>query len=78
MLHTTIKAINRVSEIKAKREKLFYKTRISAPKKIAEKQADLFDIKKSIELIQVPKIRSKEKIKSSTSQNKKMEIENTI
>lgn len=74
-MKSTIKAIHRVSEIKAKREKLFYKNRISAPKRIAEKNAVLTDLK-SIELIQVPKIKRKEKTRTSVSENRKMEIEN--
>ncbi|RIA86871.1 ribosomal L24 domain-containing 1 [Glomus cerebriforme] len=50
LMATTVKAMKRISEIKAKRERVFYKNRMSGNKE-REKAENIREIQKNIELI---------------------------
>ena len=56
LLATTVKAMKRISEIKQKREKVFYKKRI-ASKKLVEKENMLKEVSKNIDLISTPELK---------------------
>ncbi|KAJ3179404.1 ATPase-activating ribosome biosynthesis protein [Geranomyces variabilis] len=52
LMATTLKAMKRVAEIKAKRDRVYYKKRISAGgKKDHEKTRNLVDVQRNIELV---------------------------
>ena len=56
LLATTVKAMKRISEIKQKREKVFYKKRI-ASKKLVEKENMIKEVSKNIDLISTPELK---------------------
>ena len=56
LLATTVKAMKRISEIKQKRERVFYKQRV-ASKKLVEKQNMIKEVAKNIDLISTPELR---------------------
>ncbi|GBB89829.1 hypothetical protein RclHR1_16660006 [Rhizophagus clarus] len=53
LMTTTVKAMKRISEIRAKRERVFYKNRMSGNKE-REKAENIREIQKNIELIGAP------------------------
>lgn len=57
-MSTTIKAMKRVQEIKAKRERIFYKNRM-AGKKERELEESIKALQKNIELVDAPAIKQK-------------------
>jgi len=72
---TTVKAMKRISEIKAKRERVFYKNRMSGNKE-REKAENIREIQKNIELIGAPSVKIKAQIAKITEkiqQNTDME-----
>ena len=56
LLATTVKAMKRISEIKQKRERVFYKQRI-ASKKLVEKENMIKEVAKNIDLISTPELK---------------------
>ncbi|KAJ3014145.1 ATPase-activating ribosome biosynthesis protein [Thoreauomyces humboldtii] len=58
LMATTLKAMKRVAEIKAKRERVFYKARV-AGKKEHEKTANMVDIQRNLELVGQKEVREK-------------------
>uniref|UniRef100_A0A1D1YDW4 Putative ribosome biogenesis protein RLP24 n=1 Tax=Anthurium amnicola TaxID=1678845 RepID=A0A1D1YDW4_9ARAE len=76
LVATTVKAMKRISEIKAKRERVFYKNRMSGNKE-REKAENIREIQKNIELVEVPSTKIKAqiaKVTEKTQQNTDMEI----
>ncbi|CAG8583574.1 9606_t:CDS:2 [Funneliformis mosseae] len=75
LMDTTIKAMKRISEIKAKRERVFYKNRMSGNKE-REKAENIREIQKNIELVgSSTKIKAQvAKITEKSQQNADMEI----
>ncbi|CAG8542773.1 7550_t:CDS:2 [Funneliformis caledonium] len=75
LMDTTIKAMKRISEIKAKRERVFYKDRMSGNKE-REKAENIREIQKNIELVgSSTKIKAQvAKITEKSQQNADMEI----
>ncbi|KAJ3111856.1 ATPase-activating ribosome biosynthesis protein [Phlyctochytrium bullatum] len=75
LMATTLKAMKRVQEIKAKREKVYTKKRLQG-KKEKEKADTLRLIQKNIELISTPGLRQKmlEKKMAQAEKSKSMEI----
>ena len=77
LMQTTVKAIKRIQEIKAKRERLFYRNRVKGDK-IKEKEAMLGDIQKNADTLKIkaPTLRKKQSVKAqSIKGDKKMEID---
>ncbi|KAJ2012769.1 ATPase-activating ribosome biosynthesis protein, partial [Coemansia sp. S610] len=66
LMSTTIKAMKRVQEIRARRERAFFKQRMSGNKE-RERDLDIKEIQKSIHLISTPTIKNKEVQKASES-----------
>jgi large subunit ribosomal protein L24e len=60
LMGTTLLAMKRIAEIKARRERVFYKNRILG-KKEKERAESLRDIQRNIELVDVPEL--KERVK---------------
>ena len=73
LLSTTVKAMKRISEIKQKREKVFYKQRI-ASKKLAEKENMIKEVAKNIDLISTPELRKELESKLHQTERKDMEL----
>ncbi|CAB4401195.1 ribosome biogenesis protein RLP24 [Rhizophagus irregularis] len=76
LMATTVKAIKRISEIRAKRERVFYKNRMSSNKE-REKAENIREIQTNIELIGAPSAKIKAQIAKVTEkmqQNSDMEI----
>jgi large subunit ribosomal protein L24e len=79
LMGKTIAAIDKVQEIKSKREKRFYATRMKGRARAVKEKA-LRELKDSIDLIQSPVVRQKlvehksESSKVKTKTNKKMDI----
>jgi large subunit ribosomal protein L24e len=55
LMSTTLKAMKRIQEIKANRERVFYKQRMAGKKELEKEQA-LKEIQKNIELVHVPEL----------------------
>jgi len=75
LMATTVKAMKRISEIKAKRERTFYKNRMSVNKEL-EKAENIREVQKNIELIGVPSAKIKAQVAKVTEkiqQNTDME-----
>lgn len=62
LVATTVKAMKRIQEIKSKRERQFYVNRMKGNKE-AEKQDDIKQVQKNIELIKTPVMKKKNVIK---------------
>ncbi|KAJ3109615.1 ATPase-activating ribosome biosynthesis protein [Phlyctochytrium planicorne] len=75
LMATTLKAMKRIQEIKAKRERVHTKKRLQG-KKEKERAETLKLVQKNIELITTPALRKKmmEKKMAATSQAKDMEL----
>jgi large subunit ribosomal protein L24e len=71
LMATTVKAMKRISEIKQKRERVFYKQRV-ASKKLAEKENMIKEVAKNIDLISTPEL--KKELESRLHQVKDMEL----
>ncbi|RHZ75363.1 hypothetical protein Glove_216g61 [Diversispora epigaea] len=61
LMNTTIKAMKRISEIKAKRERIFYKNRMSGNKEL-EKADNIREIQRHIELVDSPSTKIKAQV----------------
>ncbi|CAG8582087.1 18038_t:CDS:2 [Acaulospora morrowiae] len=73
---TTIKAMKRVSEIRAKRERVFYKNRMSSNKE-RERAENIREIQRHIELAETPSVKIKSqaaKVAEKTQQHIDMDI----
>ena len=55
LMSTTLKAMKRIQEIKANRERVFYKQRMAGKKELEKEQA-IKEIQKNIELVHVPEL----------------------
>jgi large subunit ribosomal protein L24e len=74
LMATTVKAIKRVQEIKAKRERIFVRNRLG--KKEGEKLAAEKQVRTSADLLKVPTIKKKQTVKITTiPTTKRMEVE---
>ncbi|KAI9229984.1 MAG: ribosomal protein L24e-domain-containing protein, partial [Piptocephalis tieghemiana] len=58
LMATTVKAIQRVQEIKKKRERVFFKNRMSGNREM-EKMQNLKEVQRGIELVSSPALRQK-------------------
>lgn len=75
LMSTTIKAIQRVQEIKAKRERLFTKNRLQ-PKQEAERGLAMEQLQKNVSLVSAQVTKKKQTVKvSKLEASKKMEID---
>ncbi len=74
-MSNTLKAMKRVSEVKAKRERIFTKNRLQ-PKQEAEKALAMAQLEKNVSLVAESSGKKKETIKvAKTSAQRKMEID---
>jgi large subunit ribosomal protein L24e len=75
LMSTTLKAMKRIQEIKAKRERVFYKQRM-AGKKDKERAQNVQEIVKNAELVNVPELVQKalEHQKAPVEQRTDMEV----
>ncbi|KAJ1933664.1 ATPase-activating ribosome biosynthesis protein [Kickxella alabastrina] len=73
LMSTTIKAMKRVQEIRARRERAFYKQRMSGNKE-RERALDIKEIQKGLHLIATPTIKTKEVQKVAES-SKQMDLD---
>jgi large subunit ribosomal protein L24e len=74
-METTVKAIKRVSEVRAKRERLFYLNRVE-PKKEAETGLAIKQMEKNIALVATGVQKKAEKVKVAKAEaSRKMEID---
>ncbi|KAJ3081061.1 ATPase-activating ribosome biosynthesis protein [Quaeritorhiza haematococci] len=67
LMATTLKAMKRVAEIKAKREKVFFKKRL-APNTELQRSQDIKEIQQNIELIGASSLVDKQKIKEKVAE----------
>ena len=74
MMATTIKAMKRVQEIRAKRERAFYKNRM-AGNKDKEKEDDIRVVNQNIELAPLEAKKRLQAIKSEKAKAENMEME---
>ncbi|KAI8910056.1 ribosomal protein L24e-domain-containing protein [Powellomyces hirtus] len=74
LMATTLKAMKRVAEIKAKRDRVFYKQRIAGKKEI-EKQQNIRDIQRNIELVGDKAMREKVREQKVAVVEDKMDVE---
>ncbi|CAG8458104.1 93_t:CDS:2 [Ambispora gerdemannii] len=81
LVNTTVKAMKRVTEIRAKRERAFYKLRMAGNKE-REKAEFISEVQRNIELVQAPGARVKaqvskilEKKTQKQPQQQRMEID---
>ncbi|KAJ1677570.1 ATPase-activating ribosome biosynthesis protein [Spiromyces aspiralis] len=74
LMQTTIKAMKRVQEVRARRERAFYKQRMAGNKDM-QKAQDLKEVQKNINLISTPMIKAKEQIQKVAESSKQMDIE---
>ncbi|CAO3698772.1 unnamed protein product [Rhizopus microsporus] len=74
LMATTIKAMKRVQEIRAKRERAFYKNRM-APNKEKEKAEDIRVVNQNIELAPLEHKKRVQAIKSEKEQTQTMDME---
>ncbi|KAJ2614019.1 ATPase-activating ribosome biosynthesis protein [Coemansia sp. RSA 1804] len=73
LMSTTLKAMKRVQEIRARRERAFFKQRMAGNKE-RERVENIREIEKSIHLVSTPTIKAKEVQKSAES-SKRMELD---
>ncbi|RKO87586.1 ribosomal protein L24e-domain-containing protein [Blyttiomyces helicus] len=75
LMATTLKAMKRVQEIKARRERVFYKKRMIG-KKDRERAQNLKLVQRNIELVEAPAVRQRlqEVAKASTEKRTDMEL----
>lgn len=77
LMLTTVRAMKRIQEIKAKRQEVFYKERIAKGHQ-QEKEQDLKDLNKNIELISEPVLKQKvleKRIQSTQKTSSNMDLE---
>ncbi|KAJ2059229.1 ATPase-activating ribosome biosynthesis protein [Coemansia aciculifera] len=74
LMSTTIKAMKRVQEIRARRERAFFKQRMSGNKE-RERDLDIKEIQKSIHLISTPTIKAKEMQKAAAESSRQMDLD---
>jgi len=74
MMATTLKAMKRVQEIRQRRERVFYKNRMKG-KKEHERQQNIKTIKKNVELISGPSLKTKELLQKITQKETKTEMD---
>ncbi|KAJ1730064.1 ATPase-activating ribosome biosynthesis protein [Coemansia biformis] len=73
LMGTTIKAMKRVQEIRARRERAFFKQRMAGNKE-REKELDIREIQKGIHLVATPAVAAKE-IQKASETSKQMELD---
>ncbi|KAL2916826.1 ATPase-activating ribosome biosynthesis protein [Polyrhizophydium stewartii] len=73
LMATTLKAMKRVQEIKAKRERVFFKKRQAAKER--ELERGIKDLQKNIELIDAPEIKQKVLEHKASAKVSKMDME---
>lgn len=73
LLATTVKAMKRISEIKQKRERVFYKQRV-ASKKLVEKENMLKEVAKNIDLISTPELKKELESRLNQTESRDMEL----
>jgi large subunit ribosomal protein L24e len=61
LMATTVRAMKRVAEIRAKRERQFYKKRM-AGNKVHQREDNLREVRKHIELVSAPSVRIKTQV----------------
>jgi len=74
MMATTLKAMKRVQEIRQRRERVFYKNRMKG-KREHERQQNIKTIKKNVELISGPSLKTKELLQKITQKETKTEMD---
>ncbi|KND00286.1 ATPase-activating ribosome biosynthesis protein [Spizellomyces punctatus DAOM BR117] len=74
LMATTLKAMKRVAEIKARRDRVFYKKRISG-KKEHEKQQNVLEIQRNIQLIGEPSLKEKVMEQKVMATEERMDME---
>ncbi|KAJ2784927.1 ATPase-activating ribosome biosynthesis protein [Coemansia javaensis] len=73
LMSTTIKAMKRVQEIRARRERAFYKQRMAGNKE-RERELDVREIQNSIHLVSTPAVKAKE-VQKAAETPKQMELD---
>lgn len=74
LMSTTIKAMKRVHEIRARRERAFFKQRMAGNKE-REKTENIREIQKNIHLISTPAVKNKEVQKETVDTSKQMDVD---
>ncbi|TPX62045.1 hypothetical protein SpCBS45565_g07087 [Spizellomyces sp. 'palustris'] len=74
LMATTLKAMKRVAEIKARRDRVFYKKRIIG-KKEHEKQQNVLEIQRNIQLIGEPSLKEKVMEQKVVATEERMDME---
>ncbi|CAO3639060.1 unnamed protein product [Cunninghamella echinulata] len=75
LMATTLKAMKRVQEIRAKRERAFYKSRVMPVKKATEKADDIRVLEQNIELAPLEAKKRYQAAKVQEEQNQSMDME---
>ncbi|KAI9305622.1 ribosomal protein L24e-domain-containing protein [Cunninghamella echinulata] len=75
LMATTLKAMKRVQEIRAKRERAFYKNRVIPVKKATEKADDIRVLEQNIELAPLEAKKRFQAAKVQEEQNQSMDME---
>ncbi|OMH79678.1 Ribosome biogenesis protein RLP24 [Zancudomyces culisetae] len=73
LMQTTIKAMKRIQEIKARREHAFYKQRMAGKKEIEYLQ-NVREVEKNVHIVNTPKI-TKLEIQKVTEKTTKMDVD---
>ncbi|KAJ2556629.1 ATPase-activating ribosome biosynthesis protein [Coemansia sp. RSA 1933] len=73
LMSTTLKAMKRVQEIRARRERAFFKQRMAGNKE-RERVENIREIQKSIHLVSTPTVKAKEAQKATES-SKRMDLD---
>ncbi|CAG8478948.1 11765_t:CDS:2 [Diversispora eburnea] len=74
LMSTTVKAMKRISEIKAKRERIFYKNRMSGNKEL-EKADNIREIQRHIELVDSPSAKIKAQVAKIPEKTQRIEMD---
>ncbi|KAK9728626.1 ATPase-activating ribosome biosynthesis protein [Basidiobolus ranarum] len=74
LMATTIKAMKRVQDIRARRERTFFKNRMSGNKE-REKAENIKEIQRSIHLVSTPALKSKLQLDKILESNKQMDVD---
>ncbi|KAK9763917.1 ATPase-activating ribosome biosynthesis protein [Basidiobolus ranarum] len=74
LMATTIKAMKRVQDIRARRERTFFKNRMSGNKE-REKAENIKEIQRSIHLVTSPALKSKIQVEKILQSSKQMDVD---
>ncbi|KAF8956972.1 ATPase-activating ribosome biosynthesis protein [Haplosporangium bisporale] len=74
LMATTIKALKRSQEIKAKRERVFYKNRMSG-NKLRQKTENQALVQKHIHMVDTPAIKNLPQVQKVAAKNKLMDVD---